>query len=172
MKNYLSILILLTNGYSCFAQNNNVLIRHDTTLLRADECEWIVKSLVKNNSSLTGQIGKSVPLIILQAIEKNTVKAFDPETGKQIPGKEIFEWKAKTDTVPKFDNDGNISKYVAVKSLLDPSSITQIRIFQDWYLDMNTNKFQPQVKWIELLREVRYGDGVFIGHLPYCRIYY
>ena len=172
MKKYISIVLLLIINYGCFAQNTSVLVRHDTSLLRADECEWIVKSLVKNNPALTVQIGKSVPQIMLQAIEKNIMKAFDPETGERIPAKQIFEWKAKTDTVPEFDANGNISRSVVVKNVLDPSAITQIRIFQDWYFDIVTGKFQPQVKWIELLLEVKTSSGMFIGYQSYCRIFY
>lgn len=171
MKKYISIVLLLTMSYCCFAQNN-MLVRHDTTLLRADECAWIVRSLVKNDPALTVQIGKSVTQIILQTIEKNILKAFDPVTGKRIPAKEIFTWKAETDSIPEFNNNGDISRIVIVKRPLDPTSITQIRIFQDWYFTIATGKFQPQIKWLELLTEVRNSTGMFIGFQPYCRIFY
>ena len=99
MKKYTTTLLLAIISYGCFAQNNGLLVRHDTTLLRANECEWIVRSLVKNDPSLTVQTGKSVPQIILEAIEKGGLTAIDPQTNQPIPGKEIFTWNMPVDSV-------------------------------------------------------------------------
>jgi hypothetical protein len=110
MKKYIPTIALIICALSTVAQNNNtgsILVRHDTTLLKADECEWIIKSLIKNDPALTSEIGKEVSLIIMQAIEKGKLKAIDPETNKPIPAKEIFTWKMATDTALIYDTDGN-----------------------------------------------------------------
>ena len=172
MKKYTTAVLLAAISFGCFAQNNRMLVRHDTILLRADECKWIIKSLVKNDPSLKTTIGKSVPLVILQAIEKGSLKATDPETEKPIPGKEIFIWKMPVDSVAQVDNEGNFTKIIAVKRQLNSSSITQIRIIQDWYLEISTGKLQSSIKWIELLEEIHSSEGVFIGYRPVCKIYY
>ena len=81
MKKHIPTIALIICAFSSFAQTNNsnsILIRHDTTLLKAEECEWIIKSLAKNNPALTSEIGKPVTLIILEAIEKGKLKAIDP----------------------------------------------------------------------------------------------
>lgn len=161
---------------SCsFAQtknNNSILIRHDTTLLRADECEWIIKSLVKNDTVLKSQIKRSVPQIMLESIEKGKLTAMDPVTNKPIPAKAIFTWQAAVDSVLNYDNDGN-AKLTTKERRINADNITQIRIYQDWYFDLSTGKFQVQIKWIELLQEIYTSStGLFIGYSPYCSIYY
>ena len=174
MKKYISTFTLVLLVVGCFAQNNpsnSILVRHDTTLLKATECEWIIKSLPKNNPSFTSEIGKSVPEIILHTIQNGKLKAIDPESNKPIPAKEIFTWQMPRDTVVAFDETGN-SQNKVVQALRSPDDITQIRIYQDWYFDITTSKFQSVVKWIELMEEVHTSSGIFIGYKPLCRIYY
>ncbi len=172
MKKYTTTLLLAVLCCGCFAQSSSILVRHDTTLLRADQSEWIVKSLVKNDPLMTQQIGKSIPEIILESIKKGKIKAIDPETNKPIPAREIMGWKMQVDSVMVFDNQGEVSKTIAVRHDLDPPSISQIRIFQDWYVDVVAGKFRAEIKWIELLEEVKTSVGVFLGYRPFCRIYY
>ena len=172
MKKYTITLLLAVLSCSCFAQSSTILVRHDTALLRAEESEWIIKSLKKNTPLLSGQIGRSVPEIILESIKKGKIKAVDPETNKPIPAAAIMGWNMQVDSVMVFDKQGEISKTIAVKHELDPSSISQIRIFQDWYVDVSSGKFRADIKWIELLTEVKTSIGVFLGYRPFCRIYY
>ena len=172
MKKYITTLLLAAIGYCCFAQNNSVLIRHDTTLLRADECEWIIKSLVKNDTVLKSQIKRSVPQIMLESIEKGKLTAMDPVTHKPIPAKAIFTWQAAVDSTLTYDDNGN-AKVTTTLRPINTGNITQIRIYQDWYFDLDTGKFQVQIKWIELLQEMYTSStGLFIGYSPYCSIYY
>lgn len=175
MKKFNCTLILLICAFGAFAQSNqpnNILVRHDTTLLQAEECEWIIKSLIKNDPALTSQIGKPVTLIMLEAIEKGKLKAIDPETNKQIPAKEIFTWKMGGDTIPIYDNEGNVIKYQVVKRLHSPDYIKQLRIYQDWYFDVSTGKFRSDIKWIELMEDVSTNSGVYLGKVTLCRVYY
>jgi hypothetical protein len=175
MKKYIPTIALIICAFSSFAQNNhtnNILVRHDTTLLKAEECEWIVKSLVKNDPSLTSEIGKPVTLIILEAIEKGKLKAIDPETNKPIPAKEIFTWKMSSDTIAEFDNEGNIKGYRAMKHTHSENDLTQINIYQDWYFDVSTGKFHSVIKWIELRGNIVTSQGIFLGTTALCRIYY
>lgn len=174
MKKYISTFTLLILVVGCFAQNNpssSILVRHDTTLLKATECEWIIKSLPKNNPLFTSEIGKPVPEIIFQAIQKGKLKAIDPESNRPIPAKEIFTWQMPRDTVMAYDDAGN-SQYKVVQPLRSPDDITQIRIYQDWYFDITTSRFQSVIKWIELLEDVHTSSGIFVGYKPLCRIYY
>ena len=175
MKKYIPIAAIIISAFSSFAQNshsNRILVRHDTTLLKAAECEWIVKSLTKNDPAVNSEIGKPVPLIILQAIEKGKLKAFDLVTNKPIPAKEIFTWKMQTDTISAYDDAGNV-KYTVVQQRHSSDHLKQLRVFQDWYFDVSTGKFNSVIKWIELLEEIHSSSsGIFIGYLPLCRIYY
>ncbi len=147
-------------------------VRHDTTLLKASDCEWMIKSITKDELVVKTENGKSVPLLILQAIEKGKLKAFDPETNKQIPAKEIFTWQMPADTLSVYDAAGN-SKYKVVQSRVNADDIPQIRIFQNWYFNISTGKIVSEIKSIELLQEIRNNfTGVFIGNKRFCRIYY
>ena len=149
-----------------------MLIRHDTILLRASECEWIVKSLSKNDPSLTAEIGKSVSVVLLQAIEKGKLKAIDPGTNKPIPAKEITIWQMPKDSLIVFDSTGENTKVVVVQRSINPDKISQIRIYQDWYFNIETARFEGTIKWIELMTEVYTSSGLFLGMTAFCRIYY
>lgn len=172
MKKYSITLVLVIIAFSSFAQHKTLLIRHDTTLLRSDECEWIVKSLIKNDPSLTAQLGKSIPLIILQAIQKGKLKAYDRETNQLIPGKEIFTWQMPSDTVSQFDKEGNMTKYIVMKQQISSDMFSQFKVYQDWHLDISTGKIECHVKWIELMQAVSFLDGTVRGYKAFCRIYY
>ena len=175
MKKYIPFAAIVISAFSSFAQNshsNRMLVRHDTTLLKAAECEWIVKSLTKNNPAVNSEIGKQVPLIILQAIEKGKLKAFDLVTNKPIPATEIFTWKMPADTIPAYDDAGNV-KYTVVQQRHSLDHLNRLRVFQDWYFDISTGKFNSVIKRIDLLEEIHSSSsGIFIGYLPLCRIYY
>lgn len=174
MKKYIPAIALIICALSTVAQTNtnSILVRHDTTLLKADECEWIVKSLVKNDPALTSQIGKEVSLIIMQAIEKGKLKAIDPETNKPIPAKEIFTWKMSADTIPVYDNEGNIIRDQVVKRMHSSDHLNQLRIYQDWYFDVSTGKFNGVIKWIELMEDISNSQGIYLGKVALCRVYY
>ncbi len=174
MKKYTLLLAAIISVFNATAQNSNsnsILIRHDTTLLKAEECEWVIKSLTKNDPALTSAIGKQLPLIILEAIEKGKLKAVDPETNKPIPGKQIFIWKLPADSVYAADTDGN-PKYFTVQRRHSSDNFTSIRVFQDWYFDLPTGKLRSVIKWMELLEEIHTSTGIFLGYAPLCRIYY
>ena len=147
-------------------------MRRDTTLLKAEECEWIIKSLIKNDPALTSEIGNPVTLIILEAIEKGKLKAIDPKTNKPIPSKEIFTWQMSSDTVPEFDNEGNMKGYRAIKHMHSVNNISELMIFQDWYFDVANSKFHTVIKWIELRENIFTSQGIMLGTAAFCRIYY
>ncbi len=174
MKKYIPIAAIAFTAFSSFAQinhSNRRLVRHDTTLLKAQECEWIIKSLTKNDALIPSEIGKPVSLHILQAIEKGKLKAYDPVTNKPIPAKEIFTWKMATDTIPTYDDAGSV-KYTVFKQRHSLDHLNRLRIFQDWFIDISTGKFNSVINSIELLEEIHSStSGMFIGYLSLCRIY-
>lgn len=174
MRKLSIILSLVITCFSSFAQtgpSNKLLVRHDTAVLLATECEWIIKSLLINTPAQTAEIGKSVPQVILEAIGKGKIKAIDIETNQPIPTNKIFTWRIGTDTVLTFDEAGN-EKYKVIQRIRDAEGISRIKVYQDWYFDMTTKKFQSIIKWIELMEEVHTSTGNFIGYIALCRIYY
>jgi Gliding motility associated protein GldN len=169
MKKITTTLALVLFVLSSFAQKNHlneILVRHDTTILKAEECEWVIKPLSK-----TGETVKSVPLVILQAIQKGKLQAVDPLTGILIPAKEIFTWGRAADTMATIDGSGNM-KYHVVQSEHNPENIPLIRIYHDWYFDVSSGNLIAGIKCIELIEEVKTSSGYNIGYRPFCRIYY
>lgn len=172
MRTTLLGLLLLVSTVAISQSSSLVFVRHDTSLLKAADCEWIIRSLSKNDPALVAETGKSIPLIILQSIEKGKLMAFNGETNTAIPAKDIYTWQIGADTVSTYDNEGGL-KYILVQRRVNATDINLIRISQDWYFDVATGKLQTEVKWIELLQEVRtQGSGILIGNRAYCRIYY
>ena len=175
MRSYLLILLVLFSPV-VFSQSNNVsaiFIRHDTIILKAGECQWIVKSPAGNDPSFTGGTGKTVPEILLQAIAEEKLSAFDKETHQQIPAKQIYTWRMPEDTVQLLNDEGANTKYIVVQQRHNPDDLDQLRICQDWWLDISTGRLQPVIKWIEIMKEIHSSySGTFIGHMTFCRIYY
>lgn len=173
MKKNIILLIFFISTISALAQKSNiVLVRHDTTLLKSAECEWLIKSLAKNDPALTSEIGKPIPLILLQAIEKGKLTAINPVTNKAIPGKLIYTTGIGVDTMEVYDDAGNAT-YKAIQRQRSADNIPLIRIYQDWFFDVASGKFKTEIKWIELMEDVHSpATGIFLGHTALCRIYY
>ena len=174
MKKY-SFLFLFSIALSALhaqsSNSNSILIRHDTTTLKAGDCEWIIKSLVKNDPGLTQELGKPLSLFLLGAIEKGKIKAFDMISNKAIPANKILTWNLPADSVMTYDDVGN-SKIVAMQRQHSSDKIDEVSIFHDWYLDVASGKLQSVIKWIELREQVYTSTGLFIGYGALCRIYY
>ena len=81
MKKQLFFFLITIQAVFISAQGNNMLIRHDTTLLKADDCQWLVKT--------PGLKNKTVSQAILEAIQSGQLKAFDAQTNEPIPGNKI-----------------------------------------------------------------------------------
>lgn len=173
MKKQLILFALAGFTIGGFAQStsNSVLVRLDTTTLKASECEWIIKSLVKNDPALTQELGRSLPQFIFGAIEKGKLRAFDPITNELIPAKKIRTWQMPSDSIMSYDDQGN-SKIVVIQRQRQSDRIDQIRISHDWNLDVATGKLQSVIKWVELREKIYTAMGGFLGYTAMCRIYY
>ena len=77
-----------------------------------------------------------------------------------------------TDTVAVYDGKKEETKYKAVISEIDPSKISRIKIYQDWYLDATNGKLFSRIIWIDLMIEVSNPSGMFLGYRSFCRINY
>ncbi|MFV5701742.1 hypothetical protein ACM55F_07695 [Flavobacterium sp. XS2P12] len=176
MKKHIITHILVMTAFFSFAQNNvsNVIfVRHDKTTLKAEECEWVIKSLIKNSPELASEKGKSIPEVILQAIEAGKLKAFDSWTNKPIPAKDIYIWQMPIDTMSMPISDDGISKYKIEQKSRSGDDIRQIRIYQDWYFDIKKQKLFSIIKSIEFLEPDplrNYNEESDV--IPFCRIYY
>jgi hypothetical protein len=168
MKKYTSTLAFVFTVFSSFAQNNlskEILVRHDTTTLKAVECEWIFKPQARTV--------KSVPQVILESVQSGKLKAYDPQTNELIPGNKIFTWRQAADTLMVWDakKEENVIKVIQHK--LKPEYLTRIRVYHDWYFNTAAGKIESQIKKIELMGEVRTpSSGDLIGYQILFRIKY
>lgn len=166
MKKILAICLLGLYCFNCSAQSNTMFVRHDTILLNANECEW----LVKENMQQTAMTGRSVPAIILDAIAAGKLKARDPQTMKLIPAKEIFVWGQQADSIMVWNEKKKENVVKTVQQLIKPGDISGIRIYHDWFFDVSSGKIQSIVQVIELMQEVRSPDGEFRGYKVLCQV--
>lgn len=165
MKKQFLLLLFTVLTISGPAQGNKMLLRHDTALLKSDECQWLVKNSVAKN--------KSVPQAILESVQSGKLKAFDPQTNELIPGNKIFTWRQAADTAMVWNaqKDENVIKVIQQK--INSEHLTRIRIYYDWYLNTSTGKIESQIKMFELTGEVRApSTGDIIGYQPLYRIRY
>ncbi len=175
MKKHSITLILMLTTFGSFAQNNDsnsIFVRHDRTTLKANECEWVIKSLLKDSTEVASEKGKSIPAVLLEAIEAGRLKAFDSWTNKLIPANEVYTWGMSIDTVAVYEED--ILKYKVVQNRRTGDDIKQIRIYQDWYFDVKKLVLFAIIKSIEFLEPDRligsYNEESDV--VPFCRIDY
>lgn len=169
MKIFITLFAVLCFISSSSAQTKKStaqFVKHDTLLLRADECKWIIKPLA------AAATGESVPLLLLSAIEKGSIKAVDVQTNQPIPAKEIFTWRIETVTEQVVDSAFNVVQTNILQPLRTADHVTGIKVCQAWYFDGTTKKFHSVIQWIELVEEARNAGGDLIGDKSFCRIYY
>lgn len=168
MKKITTTIVTALSVFSLFGQSgssNEKLIRHDTTTLKAEECNWLFKPESGTN--------KSVPETILESIQSGKLKAYDPQTNELIPGNKIFTWRQASDTTMVWDakKDENVLKVIQHK--INPEYITRIRVYQDWYLNTATGKIESWIKTLDLMAEVRTpASGDIIGYQILLQIQY
>jgi hypothetical protein len=174
------IIVVVCALVSINALTQTIFLRHDTAILKASECNWLIPPSLKQAPSKSAQ---TIPVIVtgnentvsewfLAAIGKGKLKAFDPVSDERIPAKEIYNWQMPRDTMAVFNENGDISQYKVVIQELDPQSIKRITIQQDWWLDNLTGKIFSRVRWIELMTEVYSFSGEIRGYKSFCRIKY
>lgn len=168
MKRITTTLAFVFTVFSSFAQNNlskEILLRHDTTTLKTEECEWIFKPQARTV--------KSVPQVILESVQSGKLKAYDPQTNELIPGNKIYTWRQAADTMMVWDarKEENVIKVSQHK--INQEHLTRIRVYQDWYLNMATGKIESQIKKFEIMGEVLTpSSGDIIGYQILYRIQY
>lgn len=166
MKKITTTIIFTLLLFTTFAQTNAVFIRHDSTVLRSSDANWLLPPASIPNSAHT------VTTWFLQAIFKGKIKAVDPNDGKPIPGSQIYSWNMSGDTIAVYDDDLESAGYHVVKREINSQDIDRIRIQQDWYLNSASGKIYSQIRCIELMMKIYTSSGLEIGYKPFCRINY
>ena len=116
--------------------------------------------------------------ILVKAVKDSLVTAFDPIDDRfttPLPiAKAMQQFGGGMDTVPSYDLNGNLVKYVITPKEVDPDSITKFRIKEEWVFDKESSRMFIRILGIAPLKKLQTSTGVTIGDedIPMFWIYY
>ncbi|MBI1782002.1 MAG: gliding motility protein GldN [Sphingobacteriales bacterium] len=116
--------------------------------------------------------------ILVKAIKDSVVTAFDPIDDRfttPLPvAKAMNQFGGGMDTVPSYDLNGNLIKYVVTPKEVDPDSITKFRIKEEWVFDKESSRMFVRILGIAPLKKLQTSTGITIGDedIPMFWVYY
>lgn len=116
--------------------------------------------------------------ILVKAVKDSVVTAFDPIDDRfttPLPiAKAMQQFGGGKDTVPSYDLNGNLIKYVVTDKEVDPDSITKFRIKEEWVFDKESSRLFVRILGIAPLKKLQISTGVTIGDedIPMFWVYY
>lgn len=117
--------------------------------------------------------------ILLQAIRNREITAFDAMGGLDdrfttplTPQAVMEAFSGGVDTVPVYDMQGNIERYEVRTREVDPDSIYQFRMKEEWVFDKESSRMFVRILGIAPVKPQYTSSGVFIGMTPLFWIYY
>ncbi|RTL57155.1 MAG: gliding motility protein GldN [Sphingobacteriales bacterium] len=116
--------------------------------------------------------------ILVKAIKDSLITAFDPIDDRfttPLPvAKAMSQFGGGLDTVPSYDLNGNLVKYVITQKEIDPDSITKFRIKEEWVFDKESSRLFVRILGIAPLKKLQISSGMTIGDddIPMFWVYY
>ncbi len=114
--------------------------------------------------------------IILKAIRDREITAFDPLddrfTTPLTPQAVMESFSGGVDTVPVYDLQGNIERYEVRSKEVDPDSIYQFRVKEEWVFDKESSRMFVRILGICPVKPIYTSTGQFIDMSPLFWIYY
>ncbi len=114
--------------------------------------------------------------IILKAIKDREITAFDPiddRFTKPLTPQAVMEaFSGGVDTVPVYDLNGNIERYEVRTKEVDPDSIYQFRVKEEWVFDKESSRMFVRILGICPVKPIYTSTGDFIDMVPLFWIYY
>ena len=114
--------------------------------------------------------------IILKAIKDREITAFDPiddRFTKPLTPQSVMEsFAGGVDTVPVYDLNGNIERYEVRTKEVDPDSIYQFRVKEEWVFDKESSRMFVRILGICPVKPIYTSTGQFIDMVPLFWIYY
>lgn len=114
--------------------------------------------------------------IILKAIRDREITAFDPLddrfTTPLTPQAVMEAFSGGVDTVPVYDLQGNIERYEVRTKEVDPDSIYQFRVKEEWVFDKESSRMFVRILGICPVKPIYTSQGQFIDMSPLFWIYY
>lgn len=114
--------------------------------------------------------------IILKAIKDREITAFDPiddRFTKPLTPQSVMEsFSGGVDTVPVYDLNGNIERYEVRTKEVDPDSIYQFRVKEEWVFDKESSRMFVRILGICPVKPIYTSTGQFIDMVPLFWVYY
>ncbi|MEJ8841157.1 gliding motility protein GldN [Lacibacter sp. H375] len=114
--------------------------------------------------------------IILKAIRDREITAFDPLDDRfstpLTPQAVMESFSGGVDTVPVYDLQGNIERYEVRTKEVDPDSIYQFRVKEEWVFDKESSRMFVRILGICPVKPIYTSTGQFIDMSPLFWIYY
>ncbi|MBI2731305.1 MAG: gliding motility protein GldN [Sphingobacteriales bacterium] len=116
--------------------------------------------------------------ILVKGVKDSMFTAFDPIddrfTTPLTIAKAMQQFGGGMDTVPSYDINGNLVKYVITPKEVDPDSITKFRIKEEWVFDKESSRLFVRILGIAPLKKLQTSTGITIGdeEVPMFWIYY
>lgn len=114
--------------------------------------------------------------ILIAAIKAREITAFDPTddrfTTPMTPAKVMEAFSGGVDTVPVVDFNGNTIRYEVRCREVEPDSIFQFRIKEEWVYDKESSRMFVRILGICPVKQQYSSSGQYIGPLPLFWIYY
>ncbi len=108
--------------------------------------------------------------LIYADILKGNLRPVNIETGKPLDIKKLLTLGMAVDTVMEMDENGNVSRYLAVQSERSPSEFSRLRITQDFYFDFTNERLYSVVRSVVIVSTILGYDGSVRGYSPFCRL--
>jgi gliding motility associated protien GldN len=116
--------------------------------------------------------------ILVKAVKDSLITAFDPIDDRfttPLPvAKAMSQFGGGMDTVPSYDLNGNLVKYVITPKEVDPDSITKFRIKEEWVFDKESSRLFVRILGIAPLKKLQTSTGLTISdeEIPMFWVYY
>lgn len=102
--------------------------------------------------------------IILKAIKNREITAFDASNDDRFttpltPDKVLNIFSGGLDTVPVYDDNGDIKKYCIVPKEIDPDSIYKFKIKEEWVFDKESSRLFVRILGIAPMKRLTTSTG-------------
>jgi gliding motility associated protien GldN len=114
--------------------------------------------------------------ILIRAIKDGSLTAFSPDddrfTTPITPEKAISAFGGGFDTSKRYDLQGNIVGYVVQPKAIDPDSIYQFKIKEEWVFDKETSRMYVRILGIAPVYNKYSTTGILLGPVTAWWVYY
>lgn len=116
--------------------------------------------------------------ILVKAVKDSLVTAFDAIddrfTTPLTVAKAMEQFGGGMDTVPHYDMNGNIDKYIITPKEVNPDDITKFKLKEEWVFDKESSRMFVRILGIAPMKKLQTSSGISLGddEVPMFWVYY